>query len=105
MRTVLERLHTTPSRRHGRRWLRSVIRSIGPGFHFDTPPETYCGPGGFRLLSELDCQSVASGLLRVECLLGTAQFEALCLSWVHRELGWRYDRLRDELVPIGMSRQ
>lgn len=82
-------------------WLRKTIRSIGPGFHFDTAPDEYVDEMAKPSLSPPDAERLARGLELATAVLGREAFEDLCLREVWSGLGVRYNPAHDCLVPVG----
>lgn len=101
MAQYIHSLDTTTERSAVARWLRRSIRTIGPGFHFDTPPDQYIDQQGRQLLSAADADRLARGLEHASTILGSDAFENVCLEEVWRGLGVEYDPVQDRLVPVG----
>ncbi len=96
---IIQSLHTNVDRVGAVRWLRRTVRSIGAGFHIDTPPDEYVDEAGRASFCPADARRLARGLDIAARVLGRENFENLCLQEVWRDLGVRYDPVKDALVP------
>jgi hypothetical protein len=81
-------------------WIDRVVATIGPGFHFDTPPSEYRTRDGRRLLSLRSARRLDAGMRAARRILGDRRFESRCLTAAWRASGWRYDHSRGRIVPI-----
>jgi hypothetical protein len=82
-------MHAEPSRRHARRWLRRIVRTIGPGFHPDTPAGEYTDEHFTTLFDARTARLFTYDLARAEVLLGSHRFEVICLTSQQQLLGIR----------------
>jgi len=82
------------------RWLRAVVRLVGPGFHIDTAPGDYVDGQGRKSFAPADAGRMERGLRCAAHILGRERFEQICLRAVWRALGVRYDAARNRLVPV-----
>jgi hypothetical protein len=100
MKTIIPTLESGVTAKGASDWLRQIVRSIGPCFHFDTRPEDYIHSGGTPLLSMAECKRLNQGIDQAFEVLGRDAFEDECLRTVWEQLGVRYDVQLDQLVPI-----
>jgi hypothetical protein len=61
------------SRGNAVRWLKRLIRHLGPGFHIDTTPNDYTAPDGRPLLTPSECVILERSLDRLLEILGSEQ--------------------------------
>ena len=61
------------SRRQTIRWLKRLIRHVGPGFHLDTVPGEYVTAVGGSVFSPAECSRLERSLGRLFQILGSEQ--------------------------------
>ncbi|GJQ27721.1 MAG: hypothetical protein HBSAPP02_27530 [Phycisphaerae bacterium] len=101
MRERIRSLVKNADRAAAARWLRQTVRTIGPGFHFDTAPGEYVDETATPTFRPAEAQRLVRDLKRASALLGRSAFEDLCLQAVWRGLGLRYDPALARLVSLG----
>jgi hypothetical protein len=99
MKHKLPSLHGSPSRRHASRWIRAIVRYIGPGFHPDTHPAQYIDQDGNRVFEPAQANVLACDLDCARLVLG-ARFEQIALHSLWLALGYRFDPQSDQLVRL-----